>query len=85
MADGVGEIGLGLISRWSRPVRLIGAAILPRRSLAYAVGGVLTAIYGILYTILRAEDYALLGGTVLLVVALGVTMFFTRSMNREDG
>ncbi len=60
-------------------------AILPRRSLAFAVGGVLTAIYGILYTILRAEDYALLGGTVLLVVALGVTMFFTRRMNREDG
>ena len=59
------------------------AAILSRRSLALAVGGVLAAIYGILYTILRAEDYALLGGTALLVVALTVTMFFTRRINRD--
>lgn len=61
------------------------AAILPRRSLAAAVGAVLTAIYGILYTILRAEDYALLGGTLLLVVALTVTMYFTRGMQRVEG
>ncbi|RLE26561.1 MAG: cell envelope integrity protein CreD, partial [Acidobacteria bacterium] len=61
------------------------AAILPRRSLAAAVGAVLTAIYGILYTILRAEDYALLGGTLLLVVALTVTMYFTRGMHKEGG
>ncbi len=60
-------------------------AILPRRSLALAVGGVLAAIYGILYTILRAEDYALLGGTLLLLVALTVTMFFTRRINRDGG
>ncbi len=59
------------------------AAILPRRSLAAAVGAVLTAIYGILYTILRAEDYALLGGTLLLVVALTVTMYFTRGMHKD--
>lgn len=59
------------------------AAILPRRSLAVAVGAVLTSIYGILYTILKAEGYALLGGTLLLVVALTVTMYFTRGMHRE--
>ncbi|MCD4749587.1 MAG: cell envelope integrity protein CreD [Thermoanaerobaculales bacterium] len=61
------------------------AAILPRRSLAAAVGGVLTAIYGILYTILRAEDYALLGGTLLLVVALTITMYFTRRIHNPRG
>jgi len=60
------------------------AAILPRRSLAVAVGAVLTAIYGILYTILKAEDFALLGGTVLLVVALTVTMYFTRGLHRPQ-
>ena len=54
------------------------AAILPRRSISVLVGGVLTAIYGILFTILKAEDFALLGGTLLLVVALTVTMYFTR-------
>jgi len=52
------------------------AAILPRRSLAVTIGAVLTAIYGILYTILKAEDFALLGGTLLLVVALTVDDVF---------
>ncbi|MEN8164029.1 MAG: cell envelope integrity protein CreD [Acidobacteriota bacterium] len=61
------------------------AAILPRRSLAAAVGVVLTAIYGILFTILKAEDFALLGGTLLLVVALSVTMYFTRRMHSAEG
>jgi len=57
------------------------SAILRRRSLVALVGGVLTAIYGILYTILKAEDFALLGGTLLLVVALMVTMYFTRRIH----
>ena len=57
------------------------AAILPRRAISGLVGGVLTAIYGILYTILKAEDFALLGGTLLLVVALTVTMYFTRRIH----
>ncbi len=59
------------------------AAILPRRLLAVAVGAVLTAIYGILYTILKAEDFALLGGTLLLVLALTITMYFTKGMHRD--
>jgi inner membrane protein len=57
------------------------AAILPRRSISLVVGLVLTAIYGVLYTILRAEDFALLGGTALLVVTLVVTMYFTRRIH----
>jgi len=60
---------------------LYTAAILRRRSTAVLVGGVLTAIYGILYTILEAEDFALLGGTALLLTALAVTMYFTRRIN----
>lgn len=60
------------------------AAILPRRAISILVGGVLTAIYAVLYTILKAEDYALLGGTVLLVVALVVTMFFTRRTHESS-
>jgi inner membrane protein len=56
------------------------AAIL-RRATAAVVGAVLSAIYAILYLILQAEDYALLGGTMLLVVALAVTMFFTRRVH----
>lgn len=58
------------------------AAIL-RRATALLVGAVLAAIYAILYLILQAEDYALLGGTLLLVVALAVTMFFTRRVHES--
>ena len=61
------------------------AAILPRRSTALLVGGVLAAIYGVLYTILKAEDFALLGGTLLLVVALSITMYLTRRIHEPRG
>jgi inner membrane protein len=57
------------------------AAILRRRGPAALVGGVLAALYGVLYTILKAEDYALLGGTLLLLVALSVTMVLTRRIH----
>jgi len=60
------------------------AAILRRTSISAIVGAVLTAIYGILYLILQAEDFALLGGTLLLVVALTVTMFFTRKIHEPQ-
>jgi inner membrane protein len=57
------------------------AAIMRRLTASTLVGAVLAAIYGILYLILRAEDFALLGGTLLLVVALTVTMYFTRRIH----
>ncbi len=57
------------------------AAILRRRGTSALVGGVLAALYGVLYTILKAEDYALLGGTLLLLVALSVTMVLTRRIH----
>ncbi len=56
----------------------------PRGSTRHLFGGVLTAIYGVLFTFLEAEDLALLGGTMLLVVALTVTMYFTRGIHRAD-
>ena len=59
------------------------SALLPRRRLALAVGGVLTIIYAVLFTILRAEDYALLAGSLLLAVALAASMYVTRRANEE--
>jgi inner membrane protein len=38
---------------------------------------VFAAVYGILYTILQLEDYALLAGAILGFVALTVVMFVT--------
>lgn len=48
---------------------------------ALAVGGVLAGLYGYLYTILQAEDYALLGGTVALFLGLALAMYLTRNFN----
>ncbi len=60
-------------------------AILERSSTSAVVGAVLAAIYGVLFLILKAEDFALLGGTLLLVVALMVTMYFTRRVHEPSG
>jgi len=60
-------------------------AILERFSTSAVVGAVLAAIYGVLFLILKAEDFALLGGTLLLVVALMVTMYFTRRVHEPSG
>ena len=61
------------------------AAILASRRTSAVVGVVLTVIYTVLFLILKAEDYALLGGTLLLVVALTVTMYFTRKIHDPVG
>lgn len=48
---------------------------------ALAVGAVLGGLYSYLYTILRAEDYALLGGAVALFLGLALAMYLTRNFN----
>jgi inner membrane protein len=50
----------------------------PRRGIMIAV--LLTALYTVLYSLLRMEDYALLVGTALLMLALGVLMYVTRTL-----
>lgn len=53
------------------------------RSLAsgLAFGAALAALYGILYLLLQAEDYSLLGGATLLFALLAVVMFATRKVD----
>ena len=48
------------------------------------IGTLLTALYGVLYVILRMEDYALLAGTGLLLLATGAVMCATRDGQNED-
>ena len=43
----------------------------------------LAALYTILYSLLKLEDYALLVGTVLLLVILATVMYFTRHIGSE--
>ena len=45
------------------------------------LGAVLTGLYGLLYVILNAEDYALLIGSSLLFGALAATMYVTRKVD----
>jgi inner membrane protein len=56
-------------------------SLLQRAWQALAVGGVLSGLYAYLYAILRAEDHALLGGSVALFLGLGLAMFLTRRID----
>jgi len=62
-------------------ISLYSAAILRSRSRALLIAGLLTAVYGVLYIVLRMEQYALLAGTASLFVSLAAMMFFTRNVD----
>jgi inner membrane protein involved in colicin E2 resistance len=57
------------------------AAILRSWPRAGIVAALLAAVYGLLYLVLRLEDYALLAGTAALFAALGAVMFLTRRID----
>jgi len=46
-----------------------------------AFGGALAALYAVLYALLKAEDYSLLGGALLLFGLLGALMLATRRVD----
>lgn len=56
------------------------------RKITYGVGiaGLVTTFYVILFSILQMEDYALLIGTIMLLVFLSVGMFITRKLADND-
>ena len=62
-------------------VTLYTRAVLAGWARALAVGTVLAILYGWLYTVLRAEDYALLLGAIGLFVTLAAVMFLTRRLD----
>lgn len=47
------------------------------------IATLLSGLYFMLYSLLKLEDHALLGGTVLLLVVLAVMMFLTRNIGAE--
>ncbi|MBS0505542.1 MAG: cell envelope integrity protein CreD [Proteobacteria bacterium] len=57
------------------------AAVLKSRRRAIWIGGLLTALYAVLYILLSLEAYSLLIGSVMLFVALGVVMYVTRRVD----
>ncbi len=46
-----------------------------------AFGGALAVLYAVLYVLLKAEDYSLLGGSTLLFLLLAVAMIATRRVD----
>jgi inner membrane protein len=56
-------------------------AVLRARSRAFLLALLLSALYGYLYVLLQAEDYALLLGSVGLFVILAAVMFLTRRID----
>src|SRR6267378_6024069 len=50
-------------------------------ALGLAFGAALAGLYAMLYALLQAEDYALLGGSILLFVLLAAIMLATRRLD----
>jgi inner membrane protein len=57
-------------------VRVLGSA-----RIGLAFGAALAAVYAMLYALLRAEDYSLLGGALLLFGLLAAVMIATRRVD----
>ena len=55
--------------------------VLRSSALSAAFGAALAALYAMLYALLKAEDYSLLGGTLLLFALLAAVMVFTRRID----
>jgi inner membrane protein len=57
------------------------ARVLQSARTGLAFGGALGALYAMLYALLKAEDYSLLGGALLLFGLLGAAMIATRRVD----
>jgi inner membrane protein len=57
------------------------ARVLRSTRLGLAFGGALAGLYAMLYVLIRAEDYALLGGTLMLFALLAAVMLATRKVD----
>jgi inner membrane protein involved in colicin E2 resistance len=57
------------------------AAILRSWARASSIAGLLAAVYGVLYVVLRLEHFALLAGTATLFAVLAALMYLTRNVD----
>lgn len=57
------------------------ARVLESAKLGLAFGAALAALYGMLYALLQAEDYSLVGGSILLFALLAAVMLGTRRVD----
>lgn len=66
-------------------ITIYGALVLRSAALGLALFVVLLTVYGLLYSLLQAEDYALLLGSAASFAALAITMFLTRNVDWYGG
>lgn len=64
-------------------VGLYTRALIGKGLYGLSVAGVMLSLYAVLYSILQMEDFALLIGTSLLLVFLGIGMFMTRKLHKQ--
>ena len=59
----------------------MGTSFLESRLRPAIVAMVLIILYGYLYIVLQLQDYALLMGSLVLFIALALTMYLTRKID----
>jgi inner membrane protein len=62
-------------------ITLYALAIFKSKKLTSMLFIILTGLYGFIFVLLQASDYALLMGSAGLVVTLSLTMYLTRNIN----
>lgn len=56
-------------------------AVLAQRQQVITLSACLAGLYALLYIVLKLQDFAMIGGTALLIAALGGTMYITRDID----
>jgi inner membrane protein len=80
------QVGFGLAYALAAvaTVAMVGgyaAAILAQRRAGFILGGLLGVIYGLLYGLVSSEDYALMMGSLALLLAVAALMALTRRVD----
>ena len=76
-----GSAYAGAATASSALIALYSAAILRSWLRAGLIAALLASVHGVLFVVLRMEDFALLAGTGALFAALAAVMFFTRKID----
>ncbi len=84
---GLGEhLGFGLAyligsAATTALIGLYGATLVGRRRYGMVLAAVLAVSYGLLYLLMKEEDFALLAGSIIAFITVAVTMFSTRNID----
>ena len=62
-------------------IGLYGATLVGRRRYGMVLAAVLAVSYGLLYLLMKEEDFALLAGSIIAFITVAVTMFSTRNID----